>query len=263
MHGRTSKSILSLGILAATLAVASPPVSAQAVITLPTAVQEELRKLPQADAPAAPLRRIQFDISTGSKSEKTYERLDNGLWGVTERLPRRGDTAIARAVTLLGIVELTSAMDVVSETTLALPAGKGFVPYGVTTTSQTSLSRNTKSLTGDLQALMKPEPNARVSYVHATEGLLTISGGLRKMTKALNYETDITCSVAAAAESKSLHPALKGAYLPVTCDAKERGGSASTRTFAYLADSGIYVLLELTTGSRRETYKISGVEYAN
>lgn len=152
-------------------------------------------------------------------------------------------------------------MEVVADSTIPAPAGAGFLPFGLTTTSQTSLYRNTRSLTGDLPELARPQANASFSYVHAVDGLLTISGPM-KLTRPLNYETDVACSVGTAADARSLHPDLEGTYLPVTCNGKDRGGPAFTRTYAYLPGSTLYVLLDLTTDGRRENYKISGVEYA-
>lgn len=243
------------------LAQGTPPTQA---VELSPNVREELSKLPKRDASAAQIKLLKIDIDSGSeitKAERHFELLDNRLVGITETLPTRNSQA--RSLTLQGIIDLVWTMEVLTsgETVIPLPGGKAFLPFGVSRTIKTSLVRTTSLLSGDLPILVTPAPETPFSYEHTIDNELSRKG-LLSLTSSFRIETKVTCRVKAAAEATLIHPKLLGTYLPVTCDGKDPEGPPFSRDFAYLVDSQLYILLSLTSRGRRETYKITDVEYA-
>lgn len=238
--------------------------SSTQIVELSSNVRDELSKLPKRDVSTAQLKTLKIDIDAGSgitKAEKSFEFLGNGLVGVTEVLPAQNSQA--RSLTLQGIVELVWTMEVLTsgETVIPLPGAKAFLPFGVSRTIRTSVVRKTNTLSGELPALVVPTPQIPFSFEQTTDTELSRKG-LLSLTSNFRNETKISCTVQAAADAKAIHPKLMGQYLPVTCEGKDPKGPPFVREFAYVIDSHLYILLSTTGRDRRETHKITDVEYA-
>ena len=240
-------------------------VSAQeARVELPSAVREELSKLPKRDAVRMQLRSLKIDIDTGSetaKAERIFYPLENGLTGIMEVLPSRNSQA--QSLSLHGLIDLVWMMEMVtsSESVVPIPIGKVFVPFGINRSTKTSVLRKTSSLSGDLKSLNSPSPEMRFSYQQNIDAELT-SKGLLSLSTNFRSETTVTCNVQGAVDAKTLHPKFQGAYLPVSCEGKDPKGPLIVREFAYLVDSQVYLLLSLSGGDQKEKYKITDVEYS-
>lgn len=234
-----------------------------ATVEIPPEIRQQIDKVIPRQAPVTVLRRLSGKIDSGGTHtavERVFERADSGLWGVTTAMIVRG--ALVRSVlSLQGIVELsaTAAVDRDFKLDSVLPVGKTFVPYGVSRNVKANASMAVTSLSGDLEALTAPTAGGKFHYARSSAGQNTVTttglfGGTKTMPISVTAKAH--CSAGSEADASAVHPALRGRYLPVTCDV-EFNGSSRTEEYAYLVDSALYVLL----AAGGEKYTVERVEY--
>jgi len=215
--------------------------------------------------PRQPLTALKYDLVTGEStrsSQARYERLDSGLEVVSTLLGGKG-AILSRVLTLKGMIELASTTESTIEINLnnALAIGNKTLPYSIHRTLRTSSVRNTTALSGDLAALMQPQPGGRFSYVHSFEDEYSSSAALgarRVATSTFN----VSCDVANPAGASTLHHQLRGKYLHIVCEGTNREGGTFTNQFAFLLDSQIYLRLAASNRRGETKYTLTGVEYA-
>lgn len=243
--------------------------SATGAIELPVAVRDQISKMVPKASPAAPLRIIRGVVESGPskpRAERHFERLENGFWGVTLVITVRG-AIIRRALTLQGLIQLATVTEIDREYDSAalIPVGKYFVSFSVVKGLKTSGSTNTTSVSGDLETLVSPNEGSKFSFDQAWDAQSTTTttglfGGTRTSNLSLSLKQN--CVVEKQLDASSLHPKLRGKYLPVICEGPLSNGSTRTDHYAFLPDSNLYVLLSTGTDGRADKYIISDVEYA-
>jgi hypothetical protein len=187
-------------------------------------------------------------IKVGSGVLTYYERLENGLWGVTQVATDSRGNFIQRQVTLSGLIALGGTLQAVTTSELAtffrVPIFLGPVTRAYNGTSQSD------NLKGDLATLTNPAPGSQFSY--------ELSMQIHNGSKTSNREIRAFCAAGTSASAATLHPKLRGSFLPVTCE-QVRDGAASTIKYAYLIESGLYVA---TSASYGRDIVFADVEYA-
>lgn len=256
----------SVAALAQTQEAQSPQ---QQSVELTLAIRDEVSKVALKKAPTAVLRRIRGEIESGSskpRAERYFERLDNGLWGVTLLIPVRG-VIVRRMLTLQGIIDLATVSQIAREIDVPglVPIGKIFLSYSVTKDLRANGTTNSTALSGDLATLVSPSLGAKFSFEHAwdAQSIVTTTGlfgGTRTSNTSLTLKQ--SCVSQKEGDATELHPKLKGRYLQVECEGEFLNGANVSRRYAYLTDSGLYVLLSSTIGGNKDTYTITDVEYA-
>ena len=263
---------LLAGLLSAILSVAiaqtSEPPTSQSVELAP-AIRDEVMKVVSKSEPPALLRVVRGEIESGStkpKAERYFERLENGLWGVTLLIPVRG-VIVRRMLTLNGIIDLATATQIAREIDVPslVPVGKYFLSFSITKDLKTSGITNTTALSGDLGTLVSPTAGAKFSFEHAWDAQATTTttglfGGTR--TSNISIALKQICTVEKEAEATELHSKLKGKYLLVACNGEFQNGKSVSKQFAFVRDSGLYLLLSSTIDGNKDTYTITDVEYA-
>jgi len=239
------------------------------VIELPDVVRDQISKLVPKTPPAAPLRTIRGVVESGSskpRAERHFERIENGLWGVTLVITVRG-AIVRRALTLQGLMQLATVTEIDREYDSAalIPVGKYFVSFSVVKGLRANGSTNTTAVSGDLETLVSPSEGSKFSFDQAWDAQSTTTttglfGGTR--TSNLSLSLKQSCVVEKELDASSLHPKLRGKYLPVICEGPLSNGSTRTDQYAFLRDSNLYVLLSTGTDGRADKYTISDVEYA-
>jgi len=252
--------LATLYFVSVALAQSSAPESKSVApnVELSAAVRQELEKLALSNIPIAPLKTVRFSVESGSTSQRLdffYERLDSGLWGVAQLTNTGRGGVVQRQLSLEGLVLLGGTLEASSEIELPIfIPGTRFLPFGaVKKTIQTNAVYQTESIAGDLATLTSPVAGAKFSY--------ELSFQTRAGSRTVNNEVKASCSVENGADASALNPKLRGSYLPVTCE-ESRNGQASTRQYAYLVDSRLYVVTAILSGANKGVYKFSEVEYA-
>ncbi len=227
-------------------------------------------KVVSADEAPAQLKVLRGSIDGGpsdARWERHFQRLENGLWGLTVVSSGRV-TSIRRWITLEGIVSLAGVGEIATQydNTMLLPIGRSFVPFTTAKEVRAGGSQNTTALSGNLEGLIRPTLGAKTSYEQTYDSVsLITTTGLFGSSKTISktYILRQTCTTENEEPASSLHPKLRGSYLLVSCDGGLDNGSTRSERFAYLRDSKLFVLLQTSTNGNGEKYKISEVEYAN
>jgi hypothetical protein len=240
--------------------------AAPANVELLAPIRETVSAVTPKAMPAAPLRLIRGHVASGGArppADRYYERLDNGLWGVTLVITVRG-AVIRRQLTLQGMLPLAtvSEIDRDYDVNSFVPFGPSIVAFGVTKNLKANGSTNTTSLSGDLERLVAPAQGTAFSFEHAWEANVTtpgVFGGTRSTSLSLGLQQK--CVAEKEGEANTLHEKLRGKFLLVRCEGKLNNGSARSDEFAYLPESGVYVLLGSSTNGNTDRYTIADVEY--
>ncbi len=248
---------------------AQSPVSSGSV-ELPAGIRDQIAKVTPKTAPSAPLRLIRGVVESGSAkpaAERHFERLENGLWGVTLVITVRG-AIIRRSLTLQGLVPLATVTEIAREydSTSLVPIGKIFLSYSVTKDLKANGSTNTTALSGDLEQMVVPAMGSKFSVEHSWDAQTSVTtsglfGGTRTSNRSLSLKQ--TCTAKKEGDAASLHGQLRGKYLLVSCEGTLNNGSTRSEQYAFLPDSGLYVLLSTATDGHEDKYTITEVEYAN
>lgn len=239
-------------------------------VELSTGIRDQIGKVIPKTAPSAPLRLIRGVVESGGAkpaSERHFERLENGLWGVTLIITVRG-AIIRRSLTLQGLVPLATVTEIAREYDYAasVPIGKIFLPYSVTKDLKASGSTNTTALSGDLEQMVVPATGSQFSFEHSWDAQTSVTtSGLFGGTRTSNLRLSLkqTCTTEKEGDAASLHGKLRGKYLLVSCEGALNNGSTRSDQYAFLPDSGLYVLLSTSTNGHVDKYTIVDVEYVN
>ncbi len=243
--------------------------SASAPVELSAGIRDQVAKVIPKTEPAAPLRLIRGVVESGGAkpaAERHFELLDSGLWGVTLVITVRG-AIIRRSLTLQGLLPLATVSEIAREYDSAslVPIGKIFLSFSVTKDLKANGSTNTTALSGGLEQMVVPTMGSKFSFEQAWDAQTSVTtsglfGGTR--TSNLNLGLKQTCTAEKEGDAASLHGKLRGKYLLVNCEGALSNGSARSDQYAFLPDSGIYILLSTATDGRADKYTITDVEYA-
>jgi hypothetical protein len=238
-------------------------VSVAPQIDLPGAVQERLSQLPIGRQPVSLLKLLRIDVQSGSKAERIvlyYERLESGLWGVGYVSHYRTGGIVQRWLSLQGLVSLAGTMETANEMLVPIfIPGTRFLPFGKTT-SQTTMVFKTEELGGALAELVSPQERRPFAY-HLTHRTDTTSNHFpASVSRTAHSQMKASCEVHAASDARALNARLRGSFLPVTCS-ETRSGKDSTRRYAYLIESQLYVPTYVSSGGAPGDYRIVDVEY--
>jgi hypothetical protein len=226
-----------------------------------------LRELSPPSRPIKRLRlRMKSDSSfTASDVETTFEWMGEGFWGRSTSATKPDLTSQTQTVTVCGIFDAVSlsGSSVGSDTPLILPLGKIFVPFGVQrTTSKLNVTSKMTSLRVNPTAACVPKAGESFDFEAKMERELIISGPVPS-TRVIPVVLRGHCDISNAIPASALNPGFIGAYLPVTCQRTTQSGASSSVSYAFLIDSGIYVLLDEKAERLHSEYTVSSVEYAN
>jgi hypothetical protein len=215
-------------------------------IELSSAVRQELEKLALPKV-SEPLKSIKFAVKSGSL-DFFYEPFENGLWGVAQLSTGSRGKVVQRLITLSGLIVLGGTLDALSEQDIPV---FGRAPFSLPLKHTTIRTFRAENLSGDLAVLTSPAPGAKFSYE------LSMHVGSRTSDRV----DKASCVVENKADAATLHPKLRGSYLPVTCE-ETRDGRDSSRQYAYLVESKVYVLTNISGGFNEGSYRFAEVQYA-
>lgn len=251
--GITAWAIVGLSILAgANIARGQPPLEKSTAADLAELAPEiiaRIEKIIPKDPPLHVLRRIrqssakalpdEIGFARGPSiardlDETVFHRLPSGLWGTARTLRSGGESVsilIDRRLTLQGIVGLAGVIEVSSPAIQSVRKGR------------------IKAISGNLEALAAPAVGTSFSFdltVAVDLSMTTVSRSIGGSLQPPNTKNTIierkvseSCQVDGDADAATLHPALKGRYLTVLCNA----GTTTEMPYAYLLDSGLYIAL--------------------
>ncbi len=174
--------------------------------------------------------------------------LESGLIGA------RGTTALrssqsaggGRSLNLCGLLIVASESSTTSDTsvTTVIPIGNLFVPLGIKSSVDFNNRQRLLSLDTVAASLCDPSPGAQFAY--SIEGEFTIkTSGMFGRTNTGRRVGKVSCQVGAEPLAASaIHPALKGDYLPVSCETENPDGKKVRTAYAFLRDVRHYLSLE-------------------
>lgn len=234
-------------------------------------IKESIAKIPSAKPLPAQLKMLRMrhkDAQSEIDIERHFEGLENRLWIVTD-VYRGKTTRFVRWLALEGMVGLTKVVDFGGDfnSNPFVALGKLFVFMQETKNFRSQGYMNAITATGDFGAVVAPKSNEKFSFEVNLEGKNTvvISGGLfgpsTRTSEIKNYSAT-NCVVGAAQDASSLSATLRGAYLPVTCEAFDSHNDVKTISdWAYLIESEVYVVLRYVIGRQETRYRILDAEY--
>jgi hypothetical protein len=234
-------------------------------------IKELIEKIPPAGPISAPLKLIRMrhkDSQSEMDMERYFERRESRLWIVTD-VYRGKTTRFVRWLAFEGMVGLTKVVDFGGDFKSGpfVPLGKLFVSVQETKNLRSQGYMNAATATGDFAAIINPKAGEKFSFEVKLEGKNTvvISGGLfgpsTRTSEIKNYSST-NCTVGASKVATSLSTTLRGTYFPVTCEGFDSHNDVKTVSdWAYLVDSGVYVVLRYVVGEQELRYQILDAEY--
>lgn len=221
-----------------------------------------------APQPKSPLKRAKFSMETTARPnaqawevESRYQRIGDGIWGVTSTLKRSGGTGAQQLVSVCGMFEalaVGSSNATIDQSTV-IPMGKIFVPFGMKTSFATESVARLSKLKVEPNGLCAPAPGASFAYTTQTETQYKVSPGLGMKTVSVTING--RCEVSDRMPATALHPTLRGEYLEVRCSGTNDAGKPLSRKYAYLIDSAFYILLETKSEANQFRYTVADIEY--
>lgn len=224
-------------------------------VELSAVLRQDLARLPLSTVPVASLKMVKFSDEAGTPQLSAYyERLESGLWGVAHLTTAGRTGAVQRQLSLHGLVALGGTIEFSSEVEIPIfVPGVKFLPFGsITRPIQTKSTYQAEYIKGDLSTLSNPTPGAKFSY----------EVSWKSSARSSNNEAKASCSVEKEMSAGTLNSKLRGAFFPITCE-EVRNGQTSTRQYAYLLESRLYVMTSIVGGANEGKFKLAEVEYAD
>lgn len=206
---------------------------------------------------------LEIPSSKSSETETWYEPLGQGLWGAITALRRVDGTGVQQHLTVCGIFDAisTSTRNVSQDLTASIPIGKVFIPFTIKTNMSVDSSAKLTKLVVDQTTICAPAPGASFAFQTSMARQLRASPSLDASPRTFSVGTKAQCTASERLPASSLKADLRGGYLDILCVGVTDSGKALTKRFAFLLDSGIYLLLEEKTEAGEGKYTILSVEY--
>lgn len=218
--------------------------------------------------PKEKLKKLMMDMVLSGKTtshEWNIEYLPDGMLGINESSSGGSSKTSSSRLSLAGLVDPISSSDAsASFGSASIMAGKAYVPFTIPSGYVTASVSSMIELSGQLKESARPGVNAKFEYRYATvTRRKSQTSGLFGRARESNLSNSYVVSCFAGIEKPAteLHPALRGSYLPITCEHKNVKGPQSTQTFAYLVDSGLYVRASGVSERFQFEWKVTGAEY--
>ena len=237
-----------------------------AILTVDPSVRDTLASLHAATV-LHKVKRIKMLLeipsSKSSETETWYEPLGQGLWGAITVLRRVDGAGVQQHLTVCGMFDAisTSTRKVSQELTASMPIAKVFVPFTIKTDMAVDSSAKLTKLVVDPTTICLPAPGAAFAFQTSTARQLRASPSVDSAPRTFTVGIAEQCKASERLPASSLAADLRGDYLDIICAGATDSGHATTKRFAFLLDSGIYLLLEEKTEAGEGKYTILSVEY--
>jgi hypothetical protein len=239
---------------------------AEVVLTVDPAIRDTLASL-RGVTVLHKVKRIKMLLeipsSKSSETETWYEPLGQSLWGAITLLRRVDGTGVQQHLTVCGIFDAisTSTRKVSQDLTASIPIGRVFVPFTIKTDMSVDSSAKLTKLVVDPTTICLPAPGAAFAFQTSTARQLRASPSIDSSPRTFSVGITEQCKASERLSASSLKADLRGDYLDIICSGVTDSGKAITKRFAFLLDSGIYLLLEEKAEAGEGKYTILSVEY--
>jgi hypothetical protein len=241
------------------------------VIVDPLSLPEEVVKAVsqiQYSPYSSRLKRIVMTVSTGQLGStpvtNDYEPLGQGLWGIRSVSKQNSSAVEGASISICGLVELVGAskFDVNYETTISVPVGRLFLPYGLKghMDGATTSRANNIALGSGAERLCNPVPGDVLAYEVQSESSFahTTTSYSGSSSRASINVFRWKCTVGAPKPISELVAEQDGTYLPVTCSGINESSNINVSAeYAFLQPFGIYLVLRRVGGTFSSKTSIS------
>lgn len=193
----------------------------------------------------------------------TYSLQDNGLWAIAVVGTSSTGSGASLKLSLCGLVTLiqTAAGTSSWETPSVVPFKKLFLPFGIRSTLDTNIRIRLKSFETSAKNICAPTSGSQFTYRMDTERQLKTSGPFGG-GKVVNHTYDVHCSVGRELKPASeISSSLRGGALPVVCESTAGTGEKIASEYAFLQESGLYVMLTESTDIQTSRVAYKDVQY--
>lgn len=216
--------------------------------------------------PASTIKRLSLRTEMGPwkvTEALTYQRRADGLWEVARQTSLGSTTTTERMLTVRGLLPLAEVVRTVLAPTTPPGAMFQILQAPAMTIDVEAVANEAE---GDWSVMLAPHEAGSFSARTAMSVQVSRSGGrsAKRSTEHAARQTEAVCTVAGAKPAASMHPDLRGNYLPVSCTMTVNA-KTTTREFAYLVQSNLYVQLSQTdpvVSNFSSTSVVASVEYA-
>lgn len=162
-----------------------------------------------------------------------------------------------------GVFELAgfSGTEVSWQQTTFAPIGKLMLPFTINNTATISAVGRIAEASGDLAQACSPEPGSSYKYHLVTTTEITSKMLVTRRTETRAVQT-FECTVGTSEPASSIHPQLRGHYLPVQCEVSNEKGIKSTQKSAFFLNDRYQIPLSSHGSQHTMSTEIVNVGYA-
>lgn len=205
-------------------------------------------------------------MRTKTQSFIDYTVLDNGLIANVDSFSSTTGnlSGISQSITLCGLIDIVSqsSSNFEKRLTSIFPLGKIFIQFGIKTNEDFAAASRIVAFETNAANLCTPTIGSEFSYrIEMENSLKTTSflGGTKKSRSTFEY----ICRAGKVMQSASqLLTSLTGDSLSVTCETTPSQSNKVKFEYAYLIDSGLFLIVSQETGSVTMKMNYSDAEYS-
>lgn len=195
--------------------------------------------------------------------EWSIHYLPDGLLGINTR--SEGVTSVnASRLTIAGLIDIVESAGSESSwvTSTALPIGRGYIPFTLTTKSSSTSRSHLDQLSGRIADAYRPSAGLKFEFSQAKITERSSKTGFIGGASTLKNAFNVGCETSEDKPGAELFAGLRGAYRTVVCNYRNVNGQGSTQSYVYLVDSGLYLKQSMALGSGKTfSWTITAIDY--